>query len=162
MPIDRFEELFDEHAQKLYGFLVYRTGDRALAEDIVADTFERALRARESFDAGKGSERAWLYGIALNRLRDVQRRAQTGSAAVERLQSGEADREEDFSAAVIGHSDLQAALASLPEAELEAVALRYGGDLTVPEVANLLGEPVDRIEGRVYRGLKRLRTMLAP
>ena len=38
-----FERLFAEHAAPLFGFLVYRTGDRALAEDLLADAFERAL-----------------------------------------------------------------------------------------------------------------------
>jgi DNA-directed RNA polymerase specialized sigma24 family protein len=40
------DRLFDEHAEPLLKFLIYRTGDRALAEDLVADTFERALRKR--------------------------------------------------------------------------------------------------------------------
>jgi RNA polymerase sigma-70 factor (ECF subfamily) len=162
MQIERFDELFDEHAQKLYGFLVYRTGDPALAEDVVADTFERALRSRKDFDPSRGSERGWLYAIALNRLRDVQRRATTGDAALERLGDGETGHAEDFSTAVIQHSDLGSAMAALPEAEREAIALRYGGDLTFPEIAELLAEPVDRIEGRVYRGLRRLRSILAP
>ena len=45
-----FERLYEEHAQPLFRFLVYRTGDRALSEDLLADAFERALRARTRFD----------------------------------------------------------------------------------------------------------------
>jgi len=44
--VGEFERLYEEHAQNLFGFLVYRTGDRSLAEDILADTFERVLRTR--------------------------------------------------------------------------------------------------------------------
>ena len=66
MRDDEFERLYAEHAQPLFGFLVYRTGDRALAEDLVADTFERALRARRRFDRRRGSQKTWLYAIALN------------------------------------------------------------------------------------------------
>jgi RNA polymerase sigma-70 factor (ECF subfamily) len=40
-----FERLYAEHAQRLFAFLVYRTGDRTLAEDVMADTFEAAYRA---------------------------------------------------------------------------------------------------------------------
>ena len=54
------------------------------------------------------------------------------------------------------------ALAALSPEEREAVALRYGGDLTVPEVAEVLGEPLQRFEGRVYRGLRKLREELGP
>jgi Sigma-70 region 2 len=50
MRDDRFEQLYTEHAQGLFGFLSYRTGDHVLAEDLLADTFERALRARRRFD----------------------------------------------------------------------------------------------------------------
>ncbi|MBA3328572.1 MAG: RNA polymerase, partial [Solirubrobacterales bacterium] len=60
-----FERLYAEHAQPLFGFLAYRTGDRALAEDLLADTFEAAYRARRRFDRRKASERTWLYAIAL-------------------------------------------------------------------------------------------------
>ncbi len=75
MRDDEFERLYEAEAQGLFGFLAYRTGDRALAEDLLADTFERALRARARFDRRRGSEKTWLYAIALNRLLDRARRA---------------------------------------------------------------------------------------
>ena len=61
-----FERLYAEHAQTLFAFLLYRTGDRSLTEDLLADSFERALRARRGFDSRKGTEKAWLYAIALD------------------------------------------------------------------------------------------------
>ncbi len=80
-----FERLYEEHAQSLYGFLAYRTGDTALAEDLLADTFERAIRARARFDRRKASEKTWLYAIALNLLRDSARRSKTEARALERI-----------------------------------------------------------------------------
>ncbi len=74
--------------QALFGFLIYRTGDRVLAEDLLADTFERALRARRRFDPRKASEKTWLYAIALNCLRDHARRRGTEGRALERIASG--------------------------------------------------------------------------
>ena len=56
MGDEEFERLYSAHAQGLFGFVVYRTGDRALAEDLVADTFERAMRGRRRFDRRRGSE----------------------------------------------------------------------------------------------------------
>ena len=70
-PTD-FTRLYAEHAQSLYAFLSYRTGDRVLAEDLLADTFERVLRSRRGYDPRRGSERTWLYTIALE-LRARQR-----------------------------------------------------------------------------------------
>ena len=87
MRDEAFERLYAEHAQALFGFLSYRTGDRALAEDLLADTFERALRARRRFDRRKASEKTWLYAIALNCLRDHARRRASEGRALERIAS---------------------------------------------------------------------------
>jgi DNA-directed RNA polymerase specialized sigma24 family protein len=75
------DRLFDEHAESLLKFLILRTGDRALAEDVVADTFERALRKRSLFDRARGTEKAWLYTIATNLLRDGARRREVEERA---------------------------------------------------------------------------------
>jgi RNA polymerase sigma factor (sigma-70 family) len=142
------EALWAEHAQGLFAFLAYRTGDRALAEDLLADTFERALKARGRFDRRRGSERTWLYAIALNLMRDNARRAAAGPPDV--AGADHADHLADRDA-------VQGAMGRLPEPEREALALRFGAELTVPEVAQVLGISLTTAEGRVYRGLRRLR-----
>jgi RNA polymerase sigma-70 factor (ECF subfamily) len=159
MHPDRFEQLFDRHAQSLFGFLVYRTGDRALAEDIVADTFERALRKRARFDAGKGSEKNWLYAIALNILRDRHRRAIAEQKALERL--GDLTMEPpSFEGEVADRDLIGRALTMLSPEEREAVALRYGGGLTLKETAAATGQSMTTVEGRIYRSLRKLRAEL--
>jgi RNA polymerase sigma-70 factor (ECF subfamily) len=55
---------------------------------------------------------------------------------------------------------LQRAFRQLSPEEQESLALRYGADLTVPEIARVTGEKLSTIEGRVYRGLKKLRDEL--
>ena len=52
------------------------------------------------------------------------------------------------------------ALEVLSPEEREAVALRFGAELTVPEMAKLLGEPLTTMEGRLYRALPKLRRVL--
>src|SRR5450759_4700348 len=88
MRDEDFERLYAEHAQPLLAFLVYRTGDRALAEDLLADTFERVLRARQPFDRRKASAKTWLYTIALNLLRDHGRRSAAAERAIDRVVTG--------------------------------------------------------------------------
>jgi RNA polymerase sigma factor (sigma-70 family) len=155
-----FERLYEHEAPGLYGFLVYRTGDRALAEDLLADTFERALRARRGFDRRRGTERNWLYAIALNLLRDHARRAATEGRAVERVSSGAPVATDSGADAVERRDELQRALAGLAEEEREAIALRFGAELTVPEMAVVLDLPLTTVEGRVYRALRKLRGAL--
>jgi RNA polymerase sigma-70 factor (ECF subfamily) len=158
MDPSKFDALFREHSSGLYAFLLYRTGDPALAEDVVGDTFERALRARARFRRSRASEKTWLYAIALNRLTDIQRRSGAESRAMTKVARSEPAT--DPARQVLADMELQRALATLPPAERDVIALRFGGELTVPEIAATLNEPLRRVEGRLYRGLSRLRTTL--
>lgn len=160
MRNDEFERLYVEEAQGLLGFLVYRTGDRALAEDVLADAFERVLRSRRRFDPRRGSGKTWLYSVALNRLRDLQRRGQSERRALERITAGTESADGGGLGRIEQGGDLMQALAGLSEEEREAIALRYGGDLSVPEVAKVTGVKLSTAEGRVYRGLEKLRDAL--
>ena len=54
------------------------------------------------------------------------------------------------------------AMEGLSDAEREAISLRYGADLTVPEIAKLTGEPLTTIEGRVYGALRKMRDEIGP
>jgi RNA polymerase sigma-70 factor (ECF subfamily) len=164
---DGFERLYEEHAQGLFAFLRYRTGDTMLAEDLLADTCERALRARKRFDPRKASAKTWLYAIALNCLSDHVRRRAGEGRALEQVISGpgfatsedfEVDElaEEQFED-VADRDELERGLATLSGVEREAISLRYGADLSVREVARLTGEPLATVESRVYRALDKLR-----
>jgi RNA polymerase sigma factor (sigma-70 family) len=158
MRDDEFERLYAEEAQALFGFLVYRTGDRALAEDLVADTFERALRARWRFDRRKASQKTWLYAIALNALRDSARRSEAEGRALARIEARPRETGPERGLELVEHRDeIQRALQGLSAEEREAVALRFGADLTVPEMAKVLGTSLTTVEGRVYRALRKLR-----
>jgi RNA polymerase sigma-70 factor (ECF subfamily) len=156
-----FERLFDEHANALFAFFMYRTRDRALSEDLVSDTFERVLTARARFDPRRGSEKNWIYTIGLNLLRDHARRAALEHRSLERVGSTyqEADYAPDPDS--IGLRDeLGLALAKLNDVEREAIALRFGADLTLREVARVLREPAAAVEKRIYRALAKLREEL--
>ena len=159
MRNEDFERLFEEHAQPLLGFLVYRTGSRPVAEDVLADTFERALRARRRFDPRRSSEKTWLYSIALNLLRDSARRQAAEARALERAVPVGAAEHAPLDS-VAERDSIARALEGLSDEEREAVALRFGADLTVPEVARLTGEKLTTVEGRVYRALRKLRDRL--
>ena len=160
MRDDDFERLYAAEAPGLFSFLAYRTGDRALAQDLLADAFEKALRARRGYDRRRGSEKTWLYAIALNVLRDHARRAATEGRAVERIRSGASLTAESGAEGVERRDELQRALTTLADEEREAIALRFGAELTVPEMAAALGERLTTVEGRVYRALRKLRARL--
>ncbi len=162
MRDEDFERLFAAHARPLLDFLAFRVGDRQTAEDILGDTFERVYRSRRRFVARRGgaSEKTWLYTIALNLLRDHVRRS-----AVEGRAMAEVAAVPDVSAAspadsISDRDAVARGLAQLADEEREAIALRFGADLTVPEIARLLEIPLTTAEARVYRGLRKLRGVM--
>jgi RNA polymerase sigma factor (sigma-70 family) len=161
MRDDAFERLYSEHAASLLAFLVYKTGDRPAAEDLLVDTFERVLNARRGFDRRQGSEKTWLYSIALNLVRDRARRRAAEHRAYERVEAtagaGGARAPEEV---LSERDELSRALDTLSDEEREAVALRFGADMTVVEIARVLGEKETTVEGRVYRALRKLREAL--
>jgi RNA polymerase sigma factor (sigma-70 family) len=158
MRDSEFERLYEDHAQPLFGFLAYRTGDRGMAEDIMSEAFERALKARKKYDPAKASAKTWIYSIALNCLRDHQRRQGAEVRALDRVGAPAALQHSDPALERAETRDeVQRALRGLSDEEREVVALRYGGDLSAKEMAKLLGERETTVEGRLYRALRKLR-----
>jgi RNA polymerase sigma factor (sigma-70 family) len=158
-----FERCYAEHAEPLLRFVTFRVGDREIAQDVVADTFERVLRSKARFDPRKSSEKTWIYGIALNLVRDHVRRVHVAARAFEQtaVAAGCGHRQPAQLPELIADRDeVRRALMVLPDAEREVVALRFGADLTMPEIAKVIGEKLSTVEGRLYRGLKKLRVEL--
>jgi RNA polymerase sigma-70 factor (ECF subfamily) len=66
------ERWVEDHSDALFGFAALRVRDRAIAQDLVQETFLAAIKAKESF-AGRSTERSWLFGILRNKLADYYR-----------------------------------------------------------------------------------------
>src|ERR1700745_4290223 len=87
-----FAQAAEAHLDDVYGYLAWFTGDRAAAEDLAGETFERALRLWHRFDPGRGSPRTWLCQVArtvaLDHFRSEKRRVRREqlAAAPERFQ----------------------------------------------------------------------------
>jgi RNA polymerase sigma factor (sigma-70 family) len=151
--------MYDEHVWRVYGFIAYRVRDRHLAEDLTQATFERALRAWSRFDPRRASESTWLLVIARNLVIDHHRRDRSGVTEQIDEASGPtaAGPEERFSAS----PELVEALQELSERDREVLALRFGGDLTGPEIAAMLDLSLANVQQIVSRSLKKLRALLA-
>ena len=158
MRSEEFERLFEAHAAPLLAFLEYRIGNLELAKDVHADTFERVLKTRFRFDPRKGSEKTWLYSIALNVLRDHGRRRAAEARAMDRVGGGA--EQWDETERLDARDAVRRGLAALPEDEREAVALYYGADLSLEEIARVTGTRTTTIKGRLARGRDHLREVL--
>jgi RNA polymerase sigma factor (sigma-70 family) len=160
MRSEDFERLYEAHAASLLAFLEYRTGNIELARDVHADTFERILKTRWRFDSRKASEKTWVYSIALNVLRDAGRRRAAEARALDRVSAGGNDEHWDDAGRIDDRDAVRRGLATLPDDEREAVALYYGADLSLEEIARTTGTKMTTIKGRLERARNRLRETL--
>jgi RNA polymerase sigma factor (sigma-70 family) len=157
-----FLEAYEEHVWQVYGFLAYRLETRADAEDLTQQTFERALRGWERFDPSRASAQTWLLTIARNLLIDHYRRDRSGQQEqIEEAEAqgrlGAADPPEEWLGV---EPELGAALATLSDRERELIALRFGGELTGPEISELTGLTLANVQQILSRSLRRLRAEL--
>jgi RNA polymerase sigma-70 factor, ECF subfamily len=139
--------------QRVYGYAAYRLGAGADAEDVTSETFERALRYRDSYDPARGEPAAWMIGIARRVIDDPRRHAEIPVAAPEGVSDGP-------EAASADRLDLHAAVALLSEADRELVALRYGADLSTRQIARVLGMKTNAVDVALHRARTRLRESL--
>ena len=154
------ERLFAEHSQRLYAFVAYRTGDPSVAEEIVGDTFERVVRTRRRFDRAKGSEQSWIYAIAVNLVTDHQRRAGVERRALHSAALANGSAPSDPLARLADSDELLRALDRLEPDVREVLALRYGADLRLKDIAKVVGRPLSTVHERLHRGLRSLQAEL--
>ena len=148
-----FAAVAEEHLDDVFGYLLYLTRDRALAEDLSGETFEKALRLWSRFDPRRGSARTWLLNIARTSALDwfrAERRRRRREEAVAPTERVEAAFAEGLSPA------LEQALRSLSAGEREVIALRVLLDLDGEETARVLGISPTAVSTRLSRALKKL------
>lgn len=136
---------------------------RELALDLAADVFRIAIESYDAYDASRGSERAWLYGIATNQLRRHQRTEVRRLRATERLAASEVlagdpllqvnDRIDAFAV----NERLCAAVADLDVDDRDLLILVAWEQLPHRVVAETLGIPAGTVRSRLHRIRKTLR-----
>ena len=157
-----FVEIYDEHVWRVYAFLAYRLESRSDAEDLTQQTFERALRAWASYNPDLSAPGTWLIAIARNLLIDHHRRDRSGQQ--EPIGPGGVGEEQlpvfEETPDLGLEPALAQALAQLAERERELIALRFGGDLTGPEIAELTDLTLANVQQILSRSLRKLRALL--
>ncbi len=155
-----FAEVAEGELDAVYRYLVFLTRDASVAEDLAAETFEKALRAWRRFDPSRAAARTWLCGIARNvaldwiraekrrRQREHHYAAQTGETLEPVWAEGVSP-------------ELERALRKLSAGDREVLALRVVLDLDGPAAARVLGISQSACSTRFSRALQRLEELIA-
>lgn len=146
----RFAELYDRHVDRIYAFAVGRTSDRAAAEDITSEVFEKALAQLRQFEWRGTPFVAWLFRIAANAIADRWRK----EGRREEIRSiPDAHETDDIERRVA----LAQLVERLPDAQRQVIGMRFGEDRSIREIAAALGRSEGAVKQLQLRALERLR-----
>ncbi len=155
----RFSELYRRHVHLVHSVAYARLGDRAVAEDITAETFRRALRALPRYEPRGIPFRAWLMRICTNLVKDErERRVRAARYAVT---AADPPVSADVSAEIDARATLQALVEQLAPDRRAVLELRFAEDLPVAEVARRLARTPGAVKQLQRRALDDLRGLLA-
>jgi RNA polymerase sigma factor (sigma-70 family) len=160
-PALDFEALYRSSRDDLYAYVATLLRDRSAAEDVTAAAFERAYRKQRSYKASRGSERAWLFGIARNAALDELRRRKRGAALAAEPADVDATLPEDAAEAALRRAAVRVALTRIDARERELVALKFHAGLDNSEIAAVLGVSVSNAGTQLHRAMTKLREAVA-
>lgn len=155
--------MYRVHAARVWRYVRARLPSDADAEDVTSDVFMRAIRSHDRFDASRGTEGAWITGIARHAVADWWRRRRpedptddVPNARADTSDGPEAAAERAAeSAGVLDH------LEHLTDRERDAIAMRFGAELSSAEIGAAMDISPTAARMLVHRGVARLREVMA-
>jgi RNA polymerase sigma-70 factor (ECF subfamily) len=162
---DAFGQLYDRYVEQVYQFTYRRVKDHTIAEDITARVFYRALEQLPRFEWRGIPFGGWLMRIAANLIHDhnsyAQRHISLGDWAEERADVASADPlvEEQYAARQAA-SVLWQVVSALPLVEQQVLVYRFAREMSVREIAEIMGRTEGAVKQLLFRAVKRLRQRL--
>jgi len=147
----RFAELYDEHFDRVYAYVLRRVGDRSDAQDITADVFQNALANLGRFEWRGAPFAAWLYRIAANAIADHFQRK---SRPVPDVHSEAAHDDVERRAMLFRSVD------RLPADQRRVIVMRFAEEKSIREIAQEMGRSEGAVKQLQWRGLQTLRTQI--
>lgn len=152
---EAFGTLYDRYFDAIYHYIAVRVEDTAVAEDLAASVWERALRAIESYQLRGVPFLAWLYRIAGNLVANHHRRRRL----LQMIGLSPREPAPERGASVEDRLAVRAAYDRLPLADQEVLALCYFADLSTAQMAEVLGCSEPAVHKRLQRARSRLRAL---
>ncbi len=156
-----FGTLYERHVDAIYAYALHRVRDSTAAEDVVSETFHRALENLDRYEWRGVPFSAWLYRIASNVIAARYRREPAGP--LDEVSDLHDDDDGPEQSLIIGErrKELLTAVAGLPSDQQQVVILRYGQDLRNKEIAHIMGRSEGAVKQLLHRAIHGLQRRLA-
>ena len=163
------EVLYDRYASIVLGISLKVTGDQALAEDVLQETFWRVWQSAATYQSQLGSFTGWLFRIARNlaidayRRRNVRPQAISGVNGIDPILDETPDPSTDVAEqaqSILKNRQIRKALASLPTVQRQVIEMAYFYGMTRQEIAEATGKALGTIQTDARLGLQKLRERL--
>lgn len=156
-----FAEVYDTLSARAFGLILRVLVDRAQSEEVLQEVFLEIWQSASRFTPNKGQGRSWVLTIAHRRAVDRVRSSQSSTdrdvrAGFRDMDVAYDDVSEKVEMKLEGRRVVDA-LATLPDAQKEALTLAYFGGYSQSEIATLVGAPLGTVKTRMRDGLSRLR-----
>lgn len=158
-----FAPLYDHYLPRIYSYVYHRVNNSQLAEDLVSETFYKALANIRKFQWQERSFACWLYTIARNQIVDSYRKQEPylmDDGALDALVAPPGENPEIKALQNCTKEELLAAIHSLSPDQQDAMLLRFREGLRLKEIAQVLQKNEGAIKALLFRGLKSLRRRL--
>lgn len=154
---EAFGLLYDYYLDAIYRFIYYKVFSREVAEDLVSDTFFKALRQLQSYNSSRGRFNSWLYQIARNTVIDHYRTKKENVPIDDIFDLGHDERTPDQLDAVAGLAKVEEYLKALPARQREIITLRIWEGKSFDEIASILGGTEGSVKMAFSRSIRQLR-----
>ena len=156
----RFAELYENHFERVYAYVVRRVGDRAETEDLTSEVFHHALANLQKFEWRGIPFAAWLFRIAANLISDRWQRSNREQVAaepeqIESIQAKATEFEEVERKAMLFRM-----VETLPPEQRRVVALRFVEQKSIKEVAREIRKTEGAVKQLQFRALTTLRARM--
>jgi RNA polymerase sigma-70 factor (ECF subfamily) len=153
-----FAQLYQEHIHALFNYCLYRVSDPVVAEDLTADIFERAWRARHRYNPRRARFSTWLFAIARHRVTDWQRRqGRRPTVGLDEQLPSPLPGPHVLAAEADGRLRLHQLIRDLPGGDQELIAMKFGAGMTNRHIAEVLGKSETAVGSALYRLVRKLR-----
>ena len=165
-----FGELFDKYYDQILNYVVHRTANVSLAEELTSNTFFKALEKIQSFKWRNIPFSAWLYKIASNEINGYYRKNKKSFTTIEdvedkiedelSLADKEISREENEIASNILFANLHSALLELKIKYQEVIVLKYFEKKSIAEISSITGKTEGTVKSLLHRGLNQMKSKI--